>query len=196
MDFDALTGQLSLRPGMDDTNGGPTFGGDIRIIAGPGRTNGAVNPALAALPASANITSALFGSYTVSGATVTDGSPIVNVGYRSETSVGSGVFVAFRRNNLGPGADVATGILTGQTIVDFGQKMINAQAQDVIVNQSTMADQDTLRGLLQERLLNESGVNIDEELSMLIVVQTAYSAAARAVSAADEMFDELLNAFR
>jgi flagellar hook-associated protein 1 FlgK len=44
--------------------------------------------------------------------------------------------------------------------------------------------------------LNERGVNVDEELSMLIVVQTAYAAAARAVSAADEMFDELLNAFR
>ncbi len=196
VDFDTITGRLSLRPGMDDTNGGPSFGGDIRIVAGPGRTNGAVNPALAALPAGVNITSALFGSYTVSGGNVTDGSPITNVAYRSETSVGSGVFVPFRRANLGPGADVSTGILTGQTIVDFGQKMINAQAQDVIVNEATMNDQDTLRGLLQERLLNESGVNIDEELSMLIVVQTAYSAAARAVSAADEMFDELLNAFR
>lgn len=194
--FDTLTGQLTLRPGMDDSNGGPAFGGDIRIISGPGRTSGAINPALGALPAGVNFTSALFGSYTVSGGNVTDGSPIVNVGYRSETSVGSGVFVSFRRTNLGPNADVATGILTGQTIVDFGQKMINAQAQDVIVNETTMADQDTLRGLLQERLLNESGVNIDEELSMLIVVQTAYSAAARAVAAADEMFDELLNAFR
>ena len=194
--FDALTGRLSLRPGMDDSNGGPVFGGDIRIVAGPGRTTGAVNPVLSALPSGVNISSALFGSFTVSGPTVTESSPIANVAYSSETSVGSGVFVAFRRNNLGPGADIATGILTGQTIIDFGQKMINAQAQDIIMNESIMSDQDTLRGLLEERLLNESGVNIDEELSTLIVVQTAYSAAARAVSAASEMFDELLNAFR
>ena len=42
--------------------------------------------------------------------------------------------------------------------------------------------------------MDESAVNIDEELSMLIVIQTAYAAAARAVTAADEMFTELLNA--
>lgn len=196
VEYDVLTGRLSLRPGIDDSNGGPLFGGDFRIITGPGVTTGAVNPALAALPQGVNLASALFGSYTVAGLTVTQTSPIVNVAYRSETSVGSGVFVAFRRDNLGPGADTRTGILTGQNIIDFGQKMINAQAQDIIMNETAMADEDTLRGLLEERLLNESGVNIDEELSMLIVVQTAYAAAARAVSAADEMFDELLNAFR
>jgi flagellar hook-associated protein 1 FlgK len=196
VDFDILTGRLSLRPGMDDTNGGPAFGGDIRIVAGPGVTAGAVNPALAALPSGVNISGALFGSYTVAGPTVTVSSPVTNVAYSSETSVGSNVFVSFRRNNLGPGADVATGILTGQTIIDFGQKMINAQAQDVILNETLLADQETLRGLLEERFLNETGVNIDEELSTLIVIQTAYAAAARAVSAADEMFTELLNAFR
>jgi flagellar hook-associated protein 1 FlgK len=196
VEFDVLTGRLSLRPGMDDTNGGPQFSGDMRIVAGPGRTTGAINPALAALPSGVNISGALFGSYSVSGPTVTEVSPVTNVVYSSETSVGSNVFVSFRRNNLGPGADISTGILTGQTIVDFGQKMINAQAQDVILNETLKTDQDTLRGLLEERFLNESGVNIDEELSTLIVIQTAYAAAARAVSAADEMFTELLNASR
>lgn len=196
VEYDALTGFLSLRPGIDDSNGGPLFGGDFRIVAGPGVTTGAVNPALAALPTGVNVASALFGSYSVAGPNVTQSSPIVNVAYRSETFLGSGIFVAFRRDNLGPGADVRTGILTGQNIIDFGQKMINAQAQDIIMNETAMSDEETLRGLLEERLLSESGVNIDEELSMLIVVQTAYAAAARAVSAADEMFDELLNAVR
>ncbi len=196
VDFDAGTGRITLRPGIDDSNGGRRFGGDIRIVSGPGITTGAANPALAALPAGVSVVSALFGSYTVSGLSVTQTSPVVDVPYRSETAVGSNVFVAFRRSNLGPGSDISTNILTGQNIVDFGQKMVNAHAQDVIVNNAQMNDDATLRDLLQERFLNETGVNIDEELSMLIVIQTAYSAAARAVSAADEMFDELLNAFR
>jgi flagellar hook-associated protein 1 FlgK len=196
VDYDAGAGTLSLRPGIDDSNGGPRYGGDIRIITGPGTTTGAVNPVLAALPAGVSVAAALFGSYTVSGGTVRETSPIVNVAYSSETSDGSGVFVAFRRDNLGPGADVSTGILTGQNLIDFGQKMINAQMQDVILNETNLSDQETLRGLLEERLLNESGVNIDEELSTLIVIQTAYAASARAVSAASEMFDDLLNAFR
>lgn len=196
VDFDAGTGQLFLRPGVDDTNGGPHFGGDIRIVAGSGLTTGAANPAIAALPQSVNIVSAIFGSYSVTGGTVSQTSPVVNRSYGSETYAGSNVYVAFRQNNLGAGASVSTSILTGNSIVDFGQKMVNAQAQDVILNQSQAADSTTLRDLLQERFLNETGVNIDEELSMLIVVQTAYAAAARAVSAADEMFDELLNSIR
>jgi flagellar hook-associated protein 1 FlgK len=192
--FDALTGRLTLRPGMDDSNGGPEFGGDIRLVSGPGTTTGAVNPVLAALPAGVNVVSALFGSYTVSGTTVTNTSPVADVAYRSETYVGSGVYTGFRRNFLGPEANVSTDILTGTSITDYSQKMINAQMQDIIQN-STMADDETsLRDLLQERLLNESGVNIDEELSNLIVIQTAYAAAARAVTAADEMFTDLLNA--
>lgn len=196
VDFDALTGQLYLRPGIDDNNGGPDFGGDIRMIAGNIRTNGAVNPALAALPDSVNIISAIFGTFSVSGGAVSETSPIVNVAYRSETSAGSNVFVPFRRENTGPGADVSTQILTGNSLIDFAQKMVNAHAQDVILNQTKAADNSTLRDLLQERFLNETGVNIDEELATLIVVQTAYAAAARAVTAADEMFTDLLNAIR
>lgn len=197
VDFDTLTGRLTLRPGIDDSNGGaPDFGGDIKIISGPGSTTGAVNPAIAALPASVGVVSALFGSYTVSGGTVSETSPVVNVAYQSETAAGSGIYVSFRRNNLGPGADVSTNILIGQNIIDFSQKMINAHAQDIILNDQETSDSTTLRDLLNERLLNESGVNIDEELSMLIVIQTAYAAAARAVTAADEMFDELLNSIR
>jgi len=196
VDFDAGTGRLTLRPGMDDTNGGPSFGGDFRMIAGPGDTTGAVNPALAALPSGVNIVSALFGSFSVSGPTVTESSPIENIEYASETAVGSGIFVNFRRANLGPGADVSTSVLTGQNVTDFAQKVINAQAQDIILNSSRRTEEATLRDLLSERFLNESGVNIDEELSMLIVVQTAYAAAARAISAADEMFSELLNSVR
>ncbi len=192
--YDALTGRLNLRPGVDDSNGGPHFGGGLKIISGPGVTTGAVNPALAGLPTGVSVSSALFGTYSVSGGVVTQNSPVTDVAYRSETYVGSGVYVSFRKDYLGPGADRSTQILTGNTVTDFGQKMVNAQAQDVILNQTKQSDTTSLRDLLQERHLNETGVNIDEELSMLIVVQTAYAAAARAVSAADEMFTELLNA--
>lgn len=196
VDYNAGTGELYLRPGIDDTNGGPDFGGDIKIISGPGKTTGAVNPALAALPSGVSVVGALFGRYSVSGPTVTETSPVTNVYYQSETEVGSGVFVNFRRDLLGPGADVSTQILTGNNVVDFAQKMVNAQAQDVVLNNSQIGDETSLRDLLQERFLSETGVNIDEELSTLITVQTAYAAAARAVTAASDMFDDLLNAIR
>lgn len=196
VDYNSVTGRLSLRPGMDDSNGGPKFGGDIKIISGPGQTTAAVNAAISALPSSVGVVSALFGSFSVSGGVVKETSPVQNIAYGSETKAGSGVFVAFRKDNVGPGAAVGTNVLSGQNVVDFSQKVVNAQAQDIILNDQTMSDSTTLRDLLSERLLSESGVNIDEELSNLIVIQTAYSAAARAVSAASDMFDELLNSIR
>ncbi len=194
--FDAGTGRLTLRPGMDDSNGGPKFGGDIKIISGPGTTTGAVNPALAALPAGVNVVSALLGSYTVNGTTVTQTSPITNVKYGSEVTAGSGVYTAFRTQYLGAGANTKTGVLTGQNLIDFSQKVIASQSSDINLNASKIEDEQTLQDLLQTRLSDESQVNIDEELSNLIVIQTAYAAAARAVTAADDMFQELLNSIR
>lgn len=194
--YDTATGRLSLRPGMDDSNGGPRYGGDMKIVSGPAMTNGAANPAISALPGPVSIVAALFGSYSVSGANVTESSPIKNVDYRSETFLGSGEYVAYRKDYLGAGVTVKTEVLTGSTVVDFAQKVINYHAQDIISNNAKAADETSLRDLLQERFTNDTGVNIDEELSTLIVIQTAYSAAARAVAAADEMFDELLGAFR
>lgn len=42
------------------------------------------------------------------------------------------------------------------------------------------------------RVLSESGVNIDEELSNMVIFQNAYQASARIVQTANEMFDTLL----
>ena len=53
-------------------------------------------------------------------------------------------------------------------------------------------DEKTLQGLLEQEFLSESGVNLDEELGNLIVVQTAYSASARVISAVQSIFDDLL----
>lgn len=196
VDLDAGTGRLTIRPGMDDSNGGPEYGGDMRIIGGPFRTSGAINPVLSALPQSVGIVSAIFGSYTVSGLTVSESTPIADVPYRSEISNGSGTYTPMRSRYLGPGADIETGLLSADNVIDYAQKMVNAQSQDITINSSRQTDETTMRDLLQRQLTDQSGVNIDEELSNLIIIQTAYAAAAKIVTAADELFQELLNSFR
>jgi len=185
-DADFAAGTLTLRPGIDDTGfAGPVYGGDMRFVSGQITADGS-----GIATAGDNLVAALFGSNT----------PIQDVGYGSETEevagVGSGVSVNFRQNLLGPNAAISTNILSATNLIDYSQKMINKQVQDLSLAESARDDEDTLRGLLERRFLDDSAVNIDEELSNLIVVQTAYSAAARAVSAADEMFQELLNAVR
>ena len=40
---------------------------------------------------------------------------------------------------------------------------------------------------------NFSGVNLDEELSQMVILQNSYSASARVVSVASQMYETLLN---
>jgi flagellar hook-associated protein 1 FlgK len=197
VDIDAITGQISLRPGIDDSNFGPldtapVYGGDIRITSGPFATDTATN----GTPDNISIIGALFGSFTGVGPTLQEQSPLTTVGYSFEISNGSGSFTNIRNRNLGPDASISTGIFSSTNLIDFAQKIINGTSQDFIQAQSAFENEDTLRGIIQRQFSDNSGVNIDEEMSHLIVVQTAYSAAARAITAADEMFQELLNAFR
>lgn len=187
-------GFLSLRPGDDFNN--PDFGGDIRLTGGPFETDSAALGGTAAgrtsLDNGVNIIQSLFGTYSVTGGVVEEFSPLQEYAYQSETYVGSGEFVPFRNEYLGSQASQGTDIAASLTLADYSQKIVNDVAQELSLVQSRQEDEETLRGLLEQQFLDESGVNIDEELGNLITVQTAYSASARVINAVDEIFQELL----
>lgn len=199
----ALDGLLRLRPGNDFDN--PDFGGDIKIIGGPFTTSSASYGAPPAtttrtsIDNGVNIASALFGTYTITGGSVINSSAVSNVLYGSETngSLPAPIpTVQFRSDYLGPNANISTRLLGSTTLIDYGQKMVNEQTQALILIQASQEDEEALRQALEGQFLDESGVNLDEELGNLIMVQTAYSAAARVITAIDELFQELLNAVR
>lgn len=198
----AIDGVLRLRPGNDFDF--PEFGGDLRITSGPTVTAGAAYGAppattvRAALANGANIVSALFGTFTGSGPGAQNISPVTNVGYQSleDASALTPNFVSFRETLLGPNLGISTRIIGSSTIIDFAQKMVNEQSQAIVLVDSRLEDEQALRSVIEKQFLDESGVNLDEELSNLITVQTAYSAAARVVTAVDDLFKELLNAIR
>lgn len=169
-DIDPVTGFLTLRPGGDDSNSGPVFGGDIKITGGPFTADGTGGAGAAN---GTGIIAALFGT----------ASPVTGVPH-----------AAFRNGNLGQGVNIDTGIISSTNLIDFGQKMINRQTEEFNLANARKEDSQTYRDLLQRRQLDESGVNLEEELSNLIIMQTAFSAAARVVTAIDEQFRELLNA--
>jgi hypothetical protein len=190
-------GFLRLRPGNTYTN--PDFGGDIKILAGTFQADTAgANAVFGAgtILDGVNIVSALFGSFSA-GPPQQDSSPLTNVQYGSQTD-GSIVppipTLPFRTDLLGPGADISTRLIGSLRLVDFSQKMVNEQSQQVSIIEARSADEKTLQDILNKQVLDDSGVNLDEELGHLIVVQTAYAASARVVSAINELFDELLNA--
>lgn len=189
-------GFLSLRPGNSFTN--PDFGGDIRIVGGPFTTEGATLAGTAlgrtSIDDGVNIAQSLFGTYeNLGGGIIEERSPISDTLYGSESEVGSGDFSAFRINNLGPLAHIETGIDLSLSLSDYSQKIVNEVSQELSLLQGREEDEDTLATLLNQQITDESGVNLDEELGLLIVVQTAYSASARVINAVEELFDELLN---
>src|SRR5690606_16920972 len=132
------------------------FGGDIRLIGGPFSTTAPVEASLAGLPGSVTIVTALFGSYSVNGGNVSEFSPINDVAYRSEVSAGSGQYVSYRSRLLGPGTGVNTQLTAASSIIDYGQKMVNKQMQDLVIAQSNAEDEATLRDLLDRQLSDES----------------------------------------
>ncbi|MDH5722450.1 MAG: flagellar hook-associated protein FlgK [Alphaproteobacteria bacterium] len=189
-------GFLSLRPGNDFVN--PDFGGTINIIGGPFSVNAATLGGTAlgrtTLDDDANIIGALFGTYQDLGGGVIEGySPITDRLYQSETEAGSGVFQSFRSSLLGQGTLDITKISQGLTIEDYARKIINENAQELALLESRREDAETLEILLTQSFLDQSSVNLDEELGFLIVVQTAYAASARVISAVDQIFQELLD---
>lgn len=103
--------------------------------------------------------------------------------------------VPFRTANLGPGANLSTGIAASVSIVDYSQKMVAAQTSDAVTADARQKDETSYRELIERQFADESGVNLDEELAQLIVIQTAYAASAKTISTLNDMFDTLLSAF-
>ncbi|MBX2834856.1 MAG: flagellar hook-associated protein FlgK [Micavibrio sp.] len=207
IDLDAFAGGgdgiLRLRPGNDFNN--PDFGGELQVVAGNFKTTSAaygqppaVTGTRANLDNNVNVVSALFGTYTVLGTgAIQNDPPVDDFLYASETDASLAAPIPttpMRTDYLGPGANISTGLVGSTTLVDFAQKIVNDNAQSINVITARKEDDQALHDLLETQLNNESGVNLDEELGHLIVVQTAYSASARVLTVVDELFKELLNA--
>ena len=86
--------------------------------------------------------------------------------------------------DLGKDGLVTTGRFSGLLLGRAGTHA--AQAED------QRADAGARRDDAVNRRDGFSGVNIDEELAAMVVLQNSYSAAARALSTASQMYDTLL----
>ena len=120
------------------------------------------------------------------------GSPLAAMG----VTISSVAHEAFRTQNLGIDGDVETQISGVTTLEDFGRSMVSFHAEEHADAVRSSEDETVFYNTLNERNQNESGVDIDQELSELIKFQTAYTAATQMIRSADELFDDLLSAFR
>ncbi len=99
------------------------------------------------------------------------------------------------QNLQNPAAFAAAGGLpaTSTTIANYVAQMIGAAASTASGTSSNATDQSALLSQMQSQYSSTVGVNLDTELSQLVVYQNAYSASAHVISTIQSMFDVLMN---
>jgi len=93
--------------------------------------------------------------------------------------------------------DEAGGLSSGTlTMSEYASSILSNIATDANRNETLNTTQQQLNETLSLKNGEVSGVNLDEELSQLMIYQQAYTAAARVISTTQELFDVLNNIIR
>jgi flagellar hook-associated protein 1 FlgK len=105
-------------------------------------------------------------------------------------------FIAGQLTNAQPtfapqGAGGQSAPFTG-TFANYMSQVIGQQSQAASAAANLQQGQDVVVNALQQRLSSTSGVNIDQEMSNLISLQTSYSANARVLTTVQQMMTTLL----
>lgn len=95
---------------------------------------------------------------------------------------------------LGPLGTIEARFAAPGTLASFATALGGAQAQDSAAAASSADAEAATAKTMQDKLSAASGVSMDTELSHMIALQNAYGANARVISAAQSMWDSLLNA--
>jgi flagellar hook-associated protein 1 FlgK len=85
-----------------------------------------------------------------------------------------------------------TGLGTLFTFSQYGASFVGFQAAQAQSYSDRVADQEAINDQLTQTLTGESGVNVDQEMALMVQLQNSYSANARVVSTIKDMFDALL----
>jgi flagellar hook-associated protein 1 FlgK len=94
------------------------------------------------------------------------------------------------KTTMAGAGDIASG---SYTVAEYAAATISVVARNSAESKSQQAYQSTLGQSLQSQYSNQSGVNLDEEVSNMLNFQQAYSASAKVISTLQEMLDVLMN---
>lgn len=119
--------------------------------------------------------------------------------YAADTPAGDPARATFLREALGAKRDFSADAGLGGTsapfsgsIADFAQGIISMQARASASATRVAEGQSLVVASLSDRLSDSSGVDVDQEMSNLIQLQTAYGANARVITTVKEMMDMLM----
>lgn len=95
----------------------------------------------------------------------------------------------------GPAAFQAAGSLSGTNVTfqDYGASIISRSSTAAAAAETNLRLQRDLKDSLELKQSQGAGVNLDEEMSQLLIFQQTYAASAKVISATSQMFDILNN---
>jgi flagellar hook-associated protein 1 FlgK len=157
-------------------------------------------PITGAITAAGSQTTGLAGAIQVNSAVVS--SPSLLTAYAANTASGDPTRPNFLLNQISNAVltfSPATGLGTSATpysgtLSQYMGAFVSQQSQAANAATNLQQGQDTVLTALQQRFNDQSGVNIDTEMSNLIALQNAYSANARVMSTVQQMMAALMQA--
>ncbi len=155
-------------------------------------------PITGALTSAGSQTTGLAGRISVNSALIA--SPSSLVAYASGTASGDPTRPNFILNQMTSAAltfSPTTGIGSTSTpysgtLTNYMSQIVSQQSQAANAATNLQQGQDTVVSALQQRFNDQSGVNINTEMSNLIALQNAYGANARVMSTIQQMMSMLL----
>ena len=87
-------------------------------------------------------------------------------------------------------------LVEGRKLIDYSVDTISQPGSELSRLRNSMDTRESEIRMLEVQQEREAGVNIDEELSLMIQFQQAYQGAARVMSSAQQMYDTLINLVR
>jgi flagellar hook-associated protein 1 FlgK len=120
------------------------------------------------------------------------GNPVTALGI----NVSNVAHTPFNTNNVGPNSDIETGLSAATTLADYAKLMISKQSTEANNTVRQFEFETTYFQTVEKQVNDLSGVNLDEEMSTLIQLQTAYSASTKVIETYNSMLDDLFLIFR
>lgn len=101
---------------------------------------------------------------------------------------------ALGTTGLGPRGNLASDIPPHASLADFAASLVAVQAGARARASEARDSESTARDLLRNRLADAAGVNVDQEMSVMVQLQNAYQASARVLQTNRELWDAIYRA--
>ena len=108
--------------------------------------------------------------------------------------------ITFATTGLGQGgaggANVPTSLQPQASFAQYTREIVAYQSNERANLTTLLKGETTYRDSLTNKISDQSGVNLDQEVSLLIQLQQTYGANARVITATNRMFEDLLGIIR